>query len=151
MQAEFLKEVPAFALRGLNKTSGAKYQGQLYERKVQEYFKESPGVLPSPWIGYRDRNGREAFCQPDLLHFDLDGWTIRIIEIKIRHCIEARTQLLRYQDVVRGMFPAWHIRLVEVAKWVDPDVRGFGPYELVEDPLRYEGKAPIAVYQLRNP
>lgn len=140
MRVDFAAAPPAFAT-GNSRSRGGRAQGISYERKVQTHFRDVEGYLPSPWL-ILGAGGRPNYAQPDGIHFDLATWTIRILEVKLKHCVEARAQLVRYGNLVQAMFPGWLIRKVEVVKWLDPDVKGFGPYQLCADPFTYTGDVP---------
>lgn len=140
MKIDFASRPPAFA-QGAKRSKGGRAQGISYEKKVQTHFDSIPGYLPGPWLEM-DVGGRPSFAQPDGIQFDLEAMKIRIIEVKLKHCLEARAQLIRYKSLVQQMFPGWPIHLIEVVKWLDPDVKGFGPYQLCPDPFSYEGEAP---------
>ena len=140
MRIDFASRPPAFAT-GAKRPKGGRAQGISYEKKVQTHFDSVEGYLPGPWIEM-DVGGRPSYAQPDGVHFDLKAMKIRIIEVKLKHCVEARAQLTRYKSLISSMFPGWPIHLIEVVKWLDPDVKGFGPYQLCPDPFTYEGDTP---------
>jgi len=141
MKVEFAPHPPQFACR-IARSTGGRQAGILFERKVQLVLSPQDGYLPSPWLHIWTDEGKENWAQPDGLHFDLSAWEIRILEVKIKHCAEARTQLQRYRGLIQQMFPGWPVHLVEIVRWLDPDVKGFGPFSLCPDPFTYKGRVP---------
>jgi hypothetical protein len=117
---------PEFAVARKKRRSGARRQGQVYEEKVQKYlqFQFEDHYVPSPWIVFSEgASAQRRFCQPDGLLFSLPRRKMTIIEIKLRHTVEAfyQTRLL-YLPVLQTMFPSeiWEIAICEVCKWYDP-------------------------------
>lgn len=132
---------PAFALKGGNR-KGRKGEGLRYEAKVQEYLCErSELYLPSPWLIYIV-GGRPQWCQPDGIELNYKRGVVTIVEVKLTHTADAARQLRGvYEPVLRRMFsrPNWGVRLIEVTRWVDPDVRFPETTALCADPFKYEG------------
>lgn len=135
--ATFTRHVPAFA-RARPRSKGRKAEGLRYERKVQHVLEaRSEWYLPSPWILYVV-GGRPHWCQPDGIHFDVSAGLITIVEIKLSHTPDAHRQLRGvYEPCIRRMFPrpAWGVRLVEVVRWFDPDVKFPEPTTMTADPF----------------
>lgn len=109
-----------------NHSSPAQRAGLKYERKAQDYLGElyPDHQVPSPWLAFRLKHEPLLrFCQPDTLLVEPELSRVTIIEIKLRHCREAFTQLSGiYDPVVRRLFPRWDIRWVELCKWYDPGI-----------------------------
>ena len=141
---------PAFAQRA-GKRIGRKGEGLRYEAKAQaELTLRSEWYLPGPWIIYLV-GGQPFWCQPDGLHFDIPRGIVTIVEIKLSHTSDAQRQLRGvYEPVIRRMFPrpSWGVRLIEVTKWFDPDVRFPEPTAMCADPFAHSGPA-IGVHILR--
>src|SRR5215471_11987855 len=117
MKVEFAPHPPAFA-QPHTRATGGRAAGIQFEKKVQFVLSEQEGYLPSPWLQIEEDSGRTNFAQPDGVHFDLNSWEIRILEVKIKHCVEARVQLCRYRALMQQMFPGWPIHLIEVVRWL---------------------------------
>jgi hypothetical protein len=137
--AHFTSE-PAFA--GNRKAKkGRKAEGIRYEKKAQEHLCAlSDYYLPSPWIIFI-ANGKPHWCQPDGIHFDFNRGVLTIIEVKYSHTAEAQRQLRHvYAPVLRRMFPAalWTIRLVELVKWYDPDIKFPEKTVMCPDPFAHQ-------------
>lgn len=134
---------PSFAQRRPPKR-GRKAEGLRFEAKAQAYLAgKSLLYLPSPWIRYLV-DGKACWCQPDGLHFDLQRGRLTIVEIKYSHTAEAHRQLRGvYAQVIARMFPAhlWAVRLVEVVKWYDPDVRFPEATVSCSDPFKHDSTA----------
>lgn len=78
--------------------------------------------LPSPWIEVETPGGRR-FCEPDGLIIAPDEALITIIEIKLRHTVNAWWQMHKvYEPAVCAAFAGgpWAIALCEVVRWYDP-------------------------------
>lgn len=133
---------PAWALAHRAKR-GRKAEGLRYERKALAYLEaKSEWFLPSPWLIYII-GGRPHWCQPDGLHFDLVRGIITVVEVKYSHTTDAYRQLRQvYRPVLGRLFPApdWTIRLVEMVKWYDPDIRFPERTEMCPDPLRHDAE-----------
>jgi hypothetical protein len=127
---------------------GRKVEGIRYERKVQAHLGEqSEYYLASPWIIFIV-DGRPHWCQPDGLHFDVNRGVLTVVEVKYSHTAEAHRQLrCVYAPVLARIFPAslWTIRLVEIVKWFDPDVKFPEQITMCPDPLKH-ASASIGVH-----
>lgn len=132
---------PSFAT-GTRARKGRKGEGLRYEAKVQQYLCElSDLYLPSPWIIYIVE-GRPQWCQPDGLHLDYKRGVVSIIEVKLTHTADAAKQLRGvYEPVVRRIFPrpAWGVRLIEVTRWFDPDIKFPEATSMAADPFAHSG------------
>jgi hypothetical protein len=97
-----------------------------------------PAYQPSPWIQYRDGTG-QYWCQPDgILHLPD---CLVLVEFKYQHTSDAWQQLrLLYEPVVRRLFPARQIAVLEVVKWYDCAVVLPEPVRLISDPQEHTGK-----------
>lgn len=113
----------------------ARASGLRYEKRAQEHLQSlisysyaaySYSYLPSPWISFYSRNGTVLrWCQPDgLLISSVNGHPahITIVEIKVRHCVQAWWQLRKlYEPVVRTLFgDGYTYSICEVCHWIDP-------------------------------
>lgn len=126
---EYSQETPSFVVA--QRARGAKRQGLLYEGRVQpritELCKQSPKAveyLPSPWFKYRiaAHPFRENFAQPDGLIINMNEGLVYVVEIKLRHTVDAYFQLLdRYIPLMQKFFPKdFRFCAVEVCRWFDP-------------------------------
>lgn len=142
LSAHFSRKPPAFAQRPARRT-GRKAEGLRFEAKAQEMLRaKSDLYLPSPWIVYLTEGGRPNWCQPDGLNLDYRTGIVTIIEVKYSHTADSHRQLRGiYEPVVRHMFsrPWWGVRLVELVKWFDPDVRYPEPFDMCPDPFAHSG------------
>lgn len=138
--AYFARKPPAFALKYQRRT-GRKAEGLRFEKKAQEMLCGlSDLYLPSPWIVYLTEGGRPNWCQPDGLDLNYRTGLITIVEIKYSHTRDSHAQLRGvYEPVVRRLFPrpAWGVRVVELVKWFDPDVKYPEPIEMIPNPLQH--------------
>lgn len=130
--------------------SGRRAEGLRYEKKAQEMLCTRTDLyLPGPWIKYFAA-GKACWCQPDGLHFDFLRGVITVVEIKLTHTAEAVKLSDLYQPVVQKLFPPhlWRVRLVEITRWYDPDVKFPGALCLCGDPFRHD-LAAIGVFTWR--
>lgn len=108
-----------------SRSRGAKAAGRRYERRVQDILSSSfnPWYLPSPWFAYREQGeARTRYCQPDGLLILPHCRKVVIVEVKLRHTIDAFRQLYeKYLPVVATFFgyDLWDLALCEVVKWFD--------------------------------
>lgn len=114
---------PRFGGRRLP-TTGAQKAGLAYERRAQGYLCElfPDQYVPSPWVAFRLKGEPLIrYCQPDGLIVDIAQSRVTVVEIKLRHCIEAYIQLNGiYLPVVRKLFPLpWELRQLEVTRYYD--------------------------------
>jgi hypothetical protein len=128
---------PPFAFK---RSRSARFaRGRAYEEKVHKFFEQRTDFyLRSQWIREVNHDGKVVWHQTDGLHFNIPEGIITIIEVKYQHCVEALGQMRRYQRLIRELFPDWRIRLVEVVKWYDPDVRWVGEFHLCPDALTHD-------------
>jgi hypothetical protein len=120
-EAQFCKSHPLPNLRSRGNTAAQK-AGKRYEKKAFTYLKDRYGldVLLHPWIAFT--NGKhERLCQPDALVIRQPK--VFIIEVKVRHTVDAYWQLARlYAPVVATLFKNYSVHLIEMTKSFDPDV-----------------------------
>lgn len=135
---------PSFAKHGAAPSArkGRKAEGLRYEAKVQAMLTEKSDLyLPGPWLLYVVA-GRPQWCQPDGLHLDYKRGVITVIEVKLTHTADAARQLRGvYEPVIRRLFPRpmWGVKLVEVTRWFDPDIKFPETTTLCADPFAYTG------------
>lgn len=136
-KAAILKKAPSFAKQV--HSSGARREGLLYQKSVNERFEQMYGTayVRDPWFSY-ELDGVPKICSPDGLLVSEAKAQITIVEIKRTHTSAAFTQLRqKYLPVLRcafggaavesqgaevsGSFPLvpWHFALVEVAPAYD--------------------------------
>ena len=126
---EFLRSVPSFVSSKKKKRKrGAVAAGMVFEKHGHQLFNDLYQELyvPAPWIKFRNTANPRLMrlCQPDGLIVDVRRNTLTIIEFKLRHTSDSWFQLrLLYYPIIRRMFgQAWHIRILEVAKYPNPEV-----------------------------
>jgi hypothetical protein len=107
-----------------NRSSEAQKAGIRYERRAQEYLTElfPDQYVASPWVAFRLKGEPLIrWCQPDGLIVDIERSRVTVVEIKLRHCIEAYIQLNGiYLPVIRRIFPLpWELRQIEVTRYYD--------------------------------
>lgn len=117
---------PGFNYKQSGRMTAARAAGIKYEKAINLRLEGEFGssYLASPWFRFSDSlEARPSFCQPDGLLFLPEEGKIVIVEIKLRHCVEAWWQLRhKYERVVAAVFPLdlWGISTCEVVKWYDP-------------------------------
>jgi hypothetical protein len=127
---------PPFARPGSRR--GRKGAGLRYEEAVLGHLSSAPGLIPKPWLSYKDDRSWEQWCQPDALAVDPWASLIVIIEVKYQHVPEACLQLFDiYHPVVRACFPSFRsVECVEVVRWFEPTHLCPLPPRLCRDPFR---------------
>lgn len=132
--AGILAQPPHFGARK-NHSSPAQKLGIRYERRAQEHLLSlyPDNYVPSPWIAFRLKGEPMLrFCQPDGFIVDIPDKRITIVEIKLRHMVEAYTQIVGiYDPVLRNIFPGWDVRHVEMTRWYDPHTAFPVPVQLL--------------------
>lgn len=135
--AGFAEYAPHFGGRK-NRTSQAQKAGLRYERKAQGYMLElhPDQYVASPWIVFRLKGEPLLrWCQPDGILVDIAQARLTIVEIKLRHMVEAYVQVTGiYEPVLRKLFPGWQFRHLEVTRFYDPDTHFPVPVQLVSTP-----------------
>jgi hypothetical protein len=121
-----------------NRSSPAQKAGIRYEYKAQDYLEALYPVhyVRSPWLMFRLKGEPiPRFCQPDGIIVEPERSRIIIVEIKLRHCAEAYTQVTGiYAPVLRKIFPPpWGFRFVELTRWYDPAVSFPAPIQKLSD------------------
>ena len=113
--------------------SKAKKWGREYEAKAQAALARDFGdaYRANPWIEFRDARGARRICQPDGV-LRING-RVFLIEIKVRHCVDAWQQLrLLYEPVLRKIHPRDSIACVELTRRYDPAVVFPEPARVIE-------------------
>ena len=122
--------------------TGARLEGMNYERKVHQLFSDrycaearGPVYVPAMWIRYVDTM-RSYYAQPDGLIVDLRRSFITIIEIKLKHTLNAYFWLRElYEPLIRHIFGnSWKYAVCEVVKWFDASLRWPEPLRMTGDP-----------------
>lgn len=95
--------------------------GDRFEHEVQqEFFRNEPNYIPSPFFQYYEK-WKPKWCQPDGLYFDFTQLTITIVEVKLTHTVRAWWQCRHlYEPVISRAFgTAWNVKSLEVVKYID--------------------------------
>lgn len=103
---------------------------------------------PHPVFKYKVHENSTVFSAiPDGLALHPSRQELTIIEIKLRHSIDAWAQLFNlYVPVVSLAFPGWKIKVLEICKWYDPDVKlPIKPF-MVTSPSKFIGAADGAMF-----
>lgn len=131
--AAISRNAPHFGRK--NYGSRAMRAGIKYERRAQGYLNElyPDTYVESPWLMFRlRREPMLRWCQPDGMVVDIERGILLIVEIKLRHCAEAYTQINGiYHPVLHKIFPGFAFRQVEVTRWYDPATHFPVPVQLV--------------------
>lgn len=118
-----------------NRMSDAQRAGIRYERRAQQYLMElfPDTYVPSPWLVFRLRQEPcLRWCQPDGFVLDIERGILIIVEIKLRHMVEAYTQVNGiYMPVLKKIFPNYSFRQVEVTRWYDASTHFPVPVQLL--------------------
>jgi hypothetical protein len=121
--AALASSTPRFGAKK-NHSTEAQKAGIRYERRAQEYLMElyPDTYVASPWLVFRlQREPTMRWCQPDGFIVDVERGVLTIVEIKLRHMVEAYTQVTGiYHPVLKKIFPRFSFRHVEVTRWYDP-------------------------------
>lgn len=121
--------------------SAGQRAGLRFERKALEHLSDCylDQFIPSPWLKYRERGAPYyRFAQPDGFILDVESGRISIIEIKLRHTIQAWQQLRRlYEPLLRHLFREgeWTFSCCEVVGSYDGRVAFPEQFILTKDPL----------------
>lgn len=134
--AQFAQRTPHFGQP--KRLTGRRLQGVKYERLVQSMLDKLWGYtyLPLPWLRFEGSSGVH-WCQPDGILFNLELGVLTIVEVKYQHTTDAWWQMRKlYEPVLRKLFPEelWEIKVLEVVKWFDPDVRWPEPIRMLSNP-----------------
>ena len=113
----------------------AQKAGLRYERKaLQHLVSLHPNFLEHLPFLYLSE-GKRKMAIPDGICFSRHLDCLTIIEIKVRHTEEAWHQLnLLYLPVVKRAFPQHKIKLLEVVRWYEPEIKLPGNTMQVIDP-----------------
>lgn len=127
---------PSFGARK-NRSSQAQRAGLKYERKAQEHMMAlyPDSYVPSPWLMFRLKSEPLLrYCQPDGFVCDIERGIITIVEIKLRHCAEAYSQVIGiYWPVLKQIFPTFEFRWMELTRFYDPMTDFPVPVQMVSD------------------
>lgn len=133
--------------------TGARRQGVLYERKVQEHLSELYGddYMPGPWFKFYAAGSLEArLCQPDGLIIQPQKGRITLVEIKYQHTPLAWWQLKKlYHPVLRKICPEtlWKVDFCEIVKFYDPLISFPEPVVLACHVLMPSDKFKVHIWQ----
>lgn len=122
--AEVGVDAPAWMKDNQRRRRGVMRLGEIYESEVhQALWPLYPGYVHNPWIVFHDQDGRK-WCQPDALIVDPRRSHITIVEVKLRHTLEAFVALYKlYLPVLQAAFGAFYrFSCIEICKWFDPAV-----------------------------
>ena len=135
------REAPGFIPK-TPKLKGKKAEGIKYENKAHGYIEGlTDYYLPSPWLHFQmQKTNTWRWCQPDGLICDMKQGKITIIEFKLQHTVQAWWQLRRlYEPVVKKLFgEKFTYSMLEIARWVDPDIDFPEHYTYIKDPMEVE-------------
>lgn len=121
--------------------------GRRFERKAVAALAEQYDLrfIPHPWLRYQERAAPWwRYAQPDGFILDLSLGHISIIEIKIRHTIQAWQQLRQlYEPLLRHLFREgdWTFSCCEVVRSYDGRVPFPEQFTLTSDPLSLEANS----------
>lgn len=113
-------------LAGMRKrVRGAKYQGNLFDKKVGKVLAElSPWYSDHPWFTFLDSGvGRNLrWCQPDGLFVNFHLGHICIVEAKLTFTWDAYWELFHlYLPVVKDFFgPQWTYSCLNIVRTINP-------------------------------
>lgn len=97
--------------------SPAQTLGKKYETLVQKELCPFENYVPNQWIKFHNDRGMQ-FCQPDGFFKFKDH--ILLVEIKLRHSIQAFYQLRDLYSPLLQKYFDLPVRCVEIVKWFDP-------------------------------
>lgn len=101
-------------------------EGIRYERRVLAGLLSRFGdrrVLPGPLIHFVDA-GQRSCAIPDALVFSPDFTKVAVVEVKLRHRVDAFYQLNSfYLPIVRLALPTLHVGSLEVCCYYDPAIQ----------------------------
>ena len=114
-------------------TRGAKGNGIRFEKRVVETLEKThSNFFSGPAFSFKTIYNPRVVCIPDGLFFLKEE--IVVVEIKLRHTVDAWYQLTQlYAPVVGMVFPNRRLRLLEICSSYDPVERFPEPYLTVSD------------------
>lgn len=103
------------------RTTAAQKYGKKYEGRVLSFLATRfDNIRSGPWIRFATERDSYRLCQPDALLVGSKSAEITIVEVKVRHTLDAYWQLrYLYAPVVKAIFPSHKIRLLEIVKSFD--------------------------------
>lgn len=134
-----------YSLRFPTPKRGAKGQGVRFERKVHDVLlSRYPTYVSAMPIGFYS-DGRKQVAIPDGLLYTPAGTVI--VEIKLRHCMEAWFQLRRlYGPLVEKALPG-KVKLLEICQHYEPEVKFPEQFQVVTSIEQFfAGEANIGVW-----
>lgn len=149
-----MEKAPSFIVR--TKAKGKRRAGLIYEDKAITYLGEkSDFFFPGPWLAFTARGSqRVRWCQPDGIIFDFVQGRITIVEVKLRHTVQAWWQLRQlYEPVVRKLFEAAEAKfsVLEVTQSIDPHLAFPEHFHFARDPAAVrDGAFGVHIYNPRR-
>ena len=122
--AKALDERPGFI--SSPRIKGIQRAGLIYENRIANYMKALYGdkVLHGPWYHFEDKRGL-GWCQPDIIILpNGDRKFLLVLECKLKATKKAWVQLnYLYRPILERLYPQVEIRLVQVVKNLNKDLK----------------------------